>query len=198
MKLSNRMKKQIILASFLIITGCAIDTGVIPLNDHTYTITKQAATGFTPFYEVKKGVLQEATKYCDIMHKTLKIITLNNQTPYNTGNFPRADMTFSCESNPTENTTAPNVSYSKNISCNTDIDCTSGSHCRFQPNSDINVCRPSGWKSTDAPQESTAIQPPVITKPLSLQEFKTQCKELGFKVGTPDFGNCVLELNDSK
>lgn len=109
---------------------------------------------------------------------------------------------FTCESNiynqPTIYTPAPNVSYSKNKSCDTDIDCTSGSHCRFQPNSDINVCRPSGWKSTDAPQESTAIQPPVITKPLSLQEFKTQCKELGFKVGTPDFGNCVLELNDSK
>lgn len=109
---------------------------------------------------------------------------------------------FTCESNiynqPTIYTPAPNVSYSKNKSCDTDIDCTSGSHCRFQPNSDINVCRPSGWKSTDAPQESTAIQPPVITKPLSLQEFKTQCKELGFKVGTPDFGDCVLELNDSK
>jgi hypothetical protein len=31
-----------------------------------------------------------------------------------------------------------------------------------------------------------------------LDKFKAQCKELGFKVGTQDFGNCVLELNDAK
>jgi hypothetical protein len=31
-----------------------------------------------------------------------------------------------------------------------------------------------------------------------LDKFKAQCKELGFKTGTPDFGNCVLELNDAK
>ena len=116
------MKKQIILASFLIITGCAIDTGVIPLNNHTFTITKQAATGFTPIYVVKQGVLQEATKYCDIMYKTLKIITLQQtQPPYIAGNFPRADMTFSCESNRNEHTTTSNVSHNKNINCNTDI-----------------------------------------------------------------------------
>jgi hypothetical protein len=193
------MKKQIILVSFLIITGCAIDTGVIPLNNHTYTITKQAATGFTPFYEVKNGVLQEATKYCDIMHKTLKIITLKNQTPYNTGNFPRADMTFSCESNPTENTTAPNVSYSKNIKCNTDIDCPSGLHCRANPYSVINLCRPSGWKYSYDQQAKMAAQAQLHpANPINLEDFKAQCKKLGFKAGTQDFGNCVLELNDSK
>ena len=38
----------------------------------------------------------------------------------------------------------------------------------------------------------------VQAKPLSLEEFKTQCKVLGFKEGSQDFGNCVLELNESK
>lgn len=44
------------------------------------------------------------------------------------------------------------------------------------------------------------LQPPVTTivKPLSLDGFKSQCKQLGFKVGTPDFGNCVLQLNEAK
>lgn len=36
------------------------------------------------------------------------------------------------------------------------------------------------------------------TTPLHLEEFKAQCQDLGFKAGTSDFGNCVLELNDSK
>ena len=31
-----------------------------------------------------------------------------------------------------------------------------------------------------------------------LNDFKIQCKELGFKEGTTDFGNCVLQLNDKK
>ena len=31
-----------------------------------------------------------------------------------------------------------------------------------------------------------------------LNDFKIQCKELGFKEGTTDFGNCVLQLNEGK
>jgi len=31
-----------------------------------------------------------------------------------------------------------------------------------------------------------------------LDGFKNQCKELGFKVGSTDFGNCVLQLNEIK
>jgi hypothetical protein len=97
------MKKSITLATFLMITGCAIDTGVVPLNNHTFTITKQAGTGFPGIDGVKEGVLQDATKYCANLHKTLKIITSQEtQPPYILGNFPRADMTFSCEANPNE------------------------------------------------------------------------------------------------
>jgi hypothetical protein len=196
------MKKQLILASFLMITGCAIDTGVIPLNNHTFTITKQAATGFTGIDVVKQGVLQEATKYCANLHKTLKIITSQQtQPPYIAGNFPRADMTFSCESNQAENTTAPNVSHNKNINCNTDTDCLIGFNCRFQSNSFGNVCKPTESKYSDELTSETAKEtqkPLSSSKPINLENFKAQCKELGFKVGTQDFGNCVLELNDAK
>lgn len=31
-----------------------------------------------------------------------------------------------------------------------------------------------------------------------LDGFKNQCKELGFKAGSTDFGNCVLQLNETK
>jgi hypothetical protein len=31
-----------------------------------------------------------------------------------------------------------------------------------------------------------------------LNEFKAQCQELGFKLGSKEFGNCVLELNEAK
>jgi len=31
-----------------------------------------------------------------------------------------------------------------------------------------------------------------------LNEFKAQCQSLGFKLGSADYGNCVLELNEAK
>ena len=40
--------------------------------------------------------------------------------------------------------------------------------------------------------------PPTTINPLNLDESKTKCKELGFKEKTPDFGNCVLQLNEAK
>jgi hypothetical protein len=39
---------------------------------------------------------------------------------------------------------------------------------------------------------------PKKTTSVNLDEFKAQCKALGFKAGTQDFGNCVLQLNEGK
>ena len=46
---------------------------------------------------------------------------------------------------------------------------------------------------------STLTNKPIKSSSgVNLEPFKTQCKQLGFKIGTTDFGNCVLELNDAK
>ena len=44
----------------------------------------------------------------------------------------------------------------------------------------------------------TTEQPTLQAKPLSLEEFKAQCNELGFKTGTTDYGMCVLQLDRTK
>ena len=49
--------------------------------------------------------------------------------------------------------------------------------------------------SSDSKEEK---EMPKKTTSVNLDEFKAQCKELGFKAGTQDFGNCVLELNEGK
>lgn len=60
--------------------------------------------------------------------------------------------------------------------------------------------RLTGGKKTPVEQPSkTTITEPMTTPPstnqsVNLDSFKTQCKELGFKVGTADYGNCVLQL----
>jgi hypothetical protein len=56
-----------------------------------------------------------------------------------------------------------------------------------------------GKKLTVEQPSKTTVTEPITTSPTSnqsvnLDNFKTQCKELGFKVGTADYGNCVLQL----
>ena len=46
-------------------------------------------------------------------------------------------------------------------------------------------------------EEREAIKVETLKK-VNLEEYKAQCIELGFKFGTSDFGNCVLELNNNK
>ena len=43
-----------------------------------------------------------------------------------------------------------------------------------------------------------ALQRRKETQGVPLNEFKAQCQALGFKVGSADYGNCVLELNETK
>jgi TPR repeat protein len=45
---------------------------------------------------------------------------------------------------------------------------------------------------------SPSIKPESLEQNLvvDLEQYKTQCKQLGFKAGTQDFGNCVLQLNE--
>lgn len=90
-----------------------------------------------------------------------------------------------------------------NNSCVLDSDCIDGLHCRYLPTLDAHVCRPVGWKASDenktlTPISTTPNDKPIKKESLNLDDFKAQCKELGFKEKTPDFGNCVLQLNSSK
>jgi len=44
--------------------------------------------------------------------------------------------------------------------------------------------------SESSSSTTTNIQAPAV----KMEKYKTQCKELGFKLGTTDYGNCVLQL----
>jgi hypothetical protein len=93
------MKKFLILISILItLQGCAINSGVVPLTDSTFKITQQAATGFSGIEGVKDSVRQEANIYCRDQNKVVKIVSTDQTNPpYILGNFPKAEMTFTCE-----------------------------------------------------------------------------------------------------
>ena len=76
-------------------------------------------------------------------------------------------------------------------SCDTNNDCPSGLHCRSQPNSDVNVCKPIVWKYSDglnsqtpdyqspiSPVKPTQTSPPTISKKKANVEPKQQIGEL--------------------
>ena len=93
------MRYFFIISMIMVSSACAIDTGVVPLSSNTFTISKQASTGFSGIDEVKEGVLQGANKYCANTHQRLKILSsTETKPPFIFGNFPKAEMTFSCES----------------------------------------------------------------------------------------------------
>lgn len=52
--------------------------------------------------------------------------------------------------------------------------------------------------SLDNKIEIIEKEPKKIPIGINIDKFKVQCKALGFKVGTTDYGNCVLQLNESK
>jgi hypothetical protein len=92
------MKQLFIIYLSTLMSACAINSGVVPLNNNTYTITKQAATGFSGIEGVREDVLQDANKFCVSMGKNLKIwSTYETKPPYIFGNFPRAFINFKCE-----------------------------------------------------------------------------------------------------
>jgi hypothetical protein len=97
------MNNLIAITTLLLLTACAIDTGIVPLTDHTFTLSKQAATGFSGIEGVRESVRQEASQFCGNLQKKLKVISsYETQPPYILGNFPKADMTFTCVVNPAE------------------------------------------------------------------------------------------------
>lgn len=81
----------------LFITGCAVNTGVIEISRDTYMVSRQAATGFTGKGSLKEESLTEANIFCKRQQKTLKVLSIQEaQPPYILGNFPKAEVQFSC------------------------------------------------------------------------------------------------------
>ena len=78
----------------------------------------------------------------------------------------------------------------RNKGCLKDSDCSAGLQCRYIVRHDISLCKPAGWEPPVLANDA-----PIKIESLNLDGFKAQCKQLGFKEKTPDFGSCVLQLN---
>ena len=90
------MKKYLLL-SLLIVTGCALNSGVVPIGQETFMVSRQAATGFSGLGTLKAEAIQEANQYCIKQNKNIRVVnTIESSPPYVLGNFPRAEVQFVC------------------------------------------------------------------------------------------------------
>lgn len=91
------MKSTILFLSTLILTGCANNSGIIPIGTDTYMVSRQAATGFSGSGTLKAEAFQEASAYCTGQGKVLQVVsTQEAHPPFILGNYPKAEVQFMC------------------------------------------------------------------------------------------------------
>ena len=81
----------------IMITGCASNTGIVPIGRGTYTIAKQQATGFPGLGNLRAEIIAEATAYCLNNGASFELLNVQEtQPPYILGNYPRSEIKFTC------------------------------------------------------------------------------------------------------
>ncbi len=93
------MKSSSVFAMSLLVflTGCAANSGVIPIGKDTYMVSRQAATGFSGSGTLKAEAFQEANQYCLTLAKDVQVVSTHEAAPpYILGNFPKAEVQFMC------------------------------------------------------------------------------------------------------
>jgi hypothetical protein len=79
----------------LALMGCASNSGIVPMGNNTYMVTRQAATGFSGSGTLKADALHEAAKFCADQGKELKVVAITEaKPPYILANFPKAEVVF--------------------------------------------------------------------------------------------------------
>lgn len=90
------MKFLLIVAIFSLI-GCAANSGVVPMGNDTYMVSRQAATGFTGMGTLKADAMREAYQQCQKSGKSVEVVeTIDARPPYIFGNFPKTEIRFKC------------------------------------------------------------------------------------------------------
>ena len=81
----------------VLVSGCASNSGVVPLYQDVLSVVRQGATGFSSQTETKLTALQDAQDYCEIKKlEFFSVEIIENKPPFALGNFPRTDVRFMC------------------------------------------------------------------------------------------------------
>ena len=89
--------KNLLAAAVLVLSGCASNSGIVPMGNDTYMVSRQAATGFTGMGTLKAEAMREAYQQCQKSGKSVEVIeVIDAKPPYIFGNFPKTEIRFKC------------------------------------------------------------------------------------------------------
>jgi hypothetical protein len=89
--------KLIIAFALVLLVGCASNSGVVPMGNETYMVSRQAASGFSGMGTLKADAMREAYAQCQKTGKRVEVIeTIDAKPPYILGNFPKTEIRFEC------------------------------------------------------------------------------------------------------
>jgi hypothetical protein len=101
-------KFTVVILAAATLSGCATNSGVVPMGPDTFMVSRQAASGFSGMGSLKADAYREAGEFCLKTGKTVRVISTNeSQPPYIFGNFPRAEVNFMCLSSGDPELTRP-------------------------------------------------------------------------------------------
>lgn len=90
-------KKILITVCTFLIVGCAANSGIVPMGNNTYMVSRQAATGFSGMGTLKADAMKEAYQECQKTNKSVSVLeTIDAKPPYIFGNFPKTEIRFKC------------------------------------------------------------------------------------------------------
>ncbi len=89
--------KYILITLVLILSGCASNSGVVPMGNDTYMVSRQAASGFSGMGTLKADAMREAYQQCQLTGKRVEVVeAIDAKPPYIFGNFPKTEIRFKC------------------------------------------------------------------------------------------------------
>ena len=89
--------KRLILIAAILLSGCAANSGVVPIGQNTYMVSIQAATGLSGLGNLKADAINQAYQYCQEKGKDMNIIeTKESKPPFVLGNYPKVEIQFKC------------------------------------------------------------------------------------------------------
>lgn len=83
------------LSALLYLVGCANSSGVFRVSDNTFQVSTRATWEFGGRAGAKRMALEDATRYCGIQQKALRVINFSEAYGHFEGGT--VDLIFSCE-----------------------------------------------------------------------------------------------------
>ena len=93
------MRRILLIAVATALAACASNPGVIQTGPNSYTVGRQAKTGFYggSILQLKAQAVADAQGYCAKSGRQAKVTNSSeSQGPYVFGTYPRAEVEFEC------------------------------------------------------------------------------------------------------